>query len=163
MLILILGIVIAAIVAFLMLWIKYPSSKCSKLDFDKHDLFATMPSILGLVVIVLVVEICRLSTTVATESTIDSKIEMYQEENTNIEQDIDKIVKEYLEHEHDTFANLKTEESSITLVTLFPELKSDTLVQQQLEIYVENNAKIKKLKEEKIDIAKIKWILYFGK
>ena len=55
--------------------------------------------------------------------------------NTNIEQDIDKIVKEYLEHEHQTFADLKPEESSITLVTLFSELKADTLVQQQLEIY----------------------------
>lgn len=76
---------------------------------------------------------------------------------------IDKIVKEYLEHEHDTFEDLKTEESAITLVTLFPELKSDTLVQQQLEIYVKNNAQIKYLKEEKIEIAKDKWLLYFGK
>ena len=81
----------------------------------------------------------------------------------NIEQDIDKIVQEYLEHEHDTFADLKTEESSITLVTLFPELKSDTLVQQQLEIYVSNNATIKALREEKIELSKIRWILYFGR
>ena len=55
------------------------------------------------------------------------------------------------------------EESSITLVTFFPELKSDTIVQQQLEIYVANNAKIKSLKEKKINLIKIRWILYFGK
>ena len=161
MLILILGIALAALVAFLVLRVKYPSKH--SIDIDAHDFFTAMSLVFGFVVLGLVIAICCLSTTVATESTIDSKIEMYQEENTNIEQDIDKIVKEYLEHEHDTFANLKTEESSITLVTLFPELKSDTLVQQQLEIYVYNNAKIKSLKEEKIDIAKIKWILYFGK
>lgn len=160
MLILILGIALAALVAFLVLRVKYPSKH--SLDLDAHDFFTIMSWVLGFVILGLVIAICCLSTTVATESTIDSKIEMYQEENTNIEQDIDKIVKEYLEHEHETFADLKTEESSITLVTLFPELKSDTLVQQQLEIYVENNAKIKSLKEEKIDIAKIKWILYFG-
>ena len=160
MLILILGISLAALVAFLVLRVKYPSKH--SLNFEAHDFFTIMSWVLGFVILGLVIAICCLSATVATESTIDSKIEMYQEENTNIEQDIDKIVKEYLEYEHETFADLKTEESSITLVTLFPELKSDTLVQQQLEIYVENNAKIKSLKEEKIDIAKIKWILYFG-
>lgn len=100
---------------------------------------------------------------VATASTIDDKITMYQEENARIEQDIDRIVEEYMKHENDTFTDLKTEESSITLVALFPELKSNTLVQQQLEIYIANNEKIKILREEKIDIAKLKWLLYFGK
>lgn len=161
MLILILGIALVAFVAFLVLRIKYPSSHST--DLDVHEFFTAMSWLFGFVVLGLIISICRLSITVATESTIDSKIEMYQEENANIEQDIDKIVKEYLKHEHDTFADLKTEESSITLVTLFPELKSDTLVQQQLEIYVANNAKLKRLKEEKIDITKTKWILYFGK
>lgn len=162
MLILILGIALVAMITFLVLRAKDPNER-SGFEFNTHDFFTAMSWVFGILVLLLVIAICCLSTIVATESTIDSKIEMYQEENTNIEQDIDKIVKEYLEHEHDTFADLKTEESSITLVTLFPELKSDTLVQQQLEIYVDNNAKIKSLKEEKIDIAKIKWILYFGK
>lgn len=161
MLILISGMSIVALVIFLRLRIRYPSKRNS--DIDAHDFFTLMSWVFGLIVLGLIIAICKLSPTVATESIIDSKIEMYQEENTNIEQDIDKIVKEYLKHEHDTFADLKTEDSSITLITLFPELKSDTLVQQQLEIYVDNNAKIKSLKEEKIDIAKIKWILYFGK
>lgn len=161
MLILILGIALGALVTFLVLRVKYPSEH--SLDFDTHAFFTAMSWIFGFVVLGLVIAICCLSTKVATESTIDSKIEMYQEENAKIEQDIDIIVKEYLKHEHDTFADLKTEESLITLVTLFPELKSDTLVQQQLEIYVANNAKIRSLKEEKINIVKIKWILYFGK
>ena len=160
MLILILCIALVALVAFLKLRVKYPSKD---IICDTHAFFTVMSWVFGFVVLGLVIAICHLSTTVATESTIDSKIEMYQEENTNIEQDIDKIVKEYLEHEHDTFADLKTEESSIVLVTLFPELKSDTLVQQQLEIYVEKKKKIKSLREEKIDIAKLKWLLYFGK
>lgn len=161
MLILILGLVLVAFIIFLVLRVKYPSTH--SWSSDTHVFFTAMSWVFGIVAIGLVIAVCCLSTKVATESTIDSKIEMYQEENANIEQDIDKIVKEYCEHEHDTFADLKTEESSITLVTLFPELKSDTLVQQQLEIYVANNAKIKQLREEKIDIAKIKWILYFGR
>lgn len=164
MLILILGIVLIVMAVFLVLRVKYPSKHSIYNDaFDAHDFFTTMSGILGFVALILVIEIFFILPTVATEFTIDSKIEMYQEENANIEQDIDKIVKEYLEYEHETFADLKIEESSITLVALFPELKSDTLVQQQLEIYVDNNNKIKRLKEEKIDIAKKKWILYFGK
>lgn len=161
MLILILGVVLVFFITFLILRVKYPNE--GNYDFCVHDFFNVMSVIFGLSVVGLIVAICCLSTTVATESTIDNKIEMYQEENANIEGDIDKIVKEYLEHEHNTFYDLKTEESSITLVTLFPELKSDNLVQQQIEIYVENNTKIKRLREEKIDITKIKWILYFGK
>lgn len=47
-------------------------------------------------------------------------------------------------------------------LSVFPELKPDTLVQQQLEIYIENNDKIKSLREEWIDIAKLKWLLCFG-
>ena len=161
MLILILGLVLVAFIIFLVLRVKYPSEydDCC----DVHDFFTGMSWISGIVVLGLIIVICCLITKVATISTIDNKIVMYQEENTNIEQDIDKIVKEYLKHEKETFADLKTGESAITLVTLFPELKSDDLVQQQIEIYIDNNAKIKQLREEKIDIAKIKWILYFGK
>lgn len=161
MLILILGIVLVAFVVFLVLRVKYPSKHT--FECGAHEFFTVMSWVFGFVSLGLVIAICYQSTKVATEGTIDDKIEMYQEENANIEQDIDKIVEEYLEHEHDTFADLKTEESSITLITLFPELKSDTLVQQQLEIYVANNAEIKRLKEEKINIAKRKWILYFGR
>jgi len=118
---------------------------------------------LGLIALFFIVKICSLALNVATESVIDSKIAMYQEENANIEHDIDKIVEKYLMHEHDTFADLKTEESLITLVTLFPELKSNTLVQQQLTIYIANNKNIKALREEKIELAKSRWLLYFGR
>lgn len=84
-----------------------------------------MSWISGVLVCGLVISICRLSTTAATESTINNKIVMYQEEN---------------------------------LIALFPEHKSDILVQQQLETYVDNNDKIKRMNEEKNDIAKKKWI-----
>ena len=160
MLILILGLILIAFVTFLVLRVKYPSR--SSYECDVHAFFTAMSFVFGIISLGIIIAICCLTPKVATESVIDSKIAMYQEENANIEQDIDKIVQEYLVHEHDTF-DLKTEESSITLVTLFPELKSDTLVQQQLEIYVANNAKIKALREEKIELAKIRWVLYFGR
>lgn len=93
---------------------------------------------------------------------IDEKIAMYQEENANIEEQIDALVQNYMKYESDTFAEFKSEDS-MTLVSLYPELKSDELVQNQISIYTENNKKIKELKEQKIDVAKSKWWLYFGK
>lgn len=161
MLILILALVFVAFIVFLVLRVKYPSKHT--VYNGVHEVFTAMSWIFGIVCIGLIIAICCLITKVATESVIDSRIAMYQEENANIEQDINIIIKGYLEHEHDTFGDLKTEESSITLITLFPELKSDAFVQQQLEIYAVNNVKIKSLKEDKIDIAKLKWILYFGR
>lgn len=150
MLILLLVLAIAALVVFVMLYLH-----------ECEETFAVLSFMSGVVMVGLIISICVLAPKVATASILDEKIAMYQEENERIEQNIDRIVSEYLKHEQNTFADLKTDESSITLVTLFPDLKSDTLVQEQLHIYVANNATIKSLKEEKIDIAKTRWILYF--
>lgn len=98
-----------------------------------------------------------------TAYTIDLKIAMYQEENDKIEKSIDEIVNNYLKHEHDTYSDIKTDNSSMNLVTLFPELNSDDLIQKQLDIFTENNHKIKDLKEQKISIAHTRWLVYFGK
>lgn len=159
MLSLILGVLVITFIVFLVLWIKFKKEKKEDVEFGAF----VMLIICGGGALVFMIDVFYISIEVATESIIDRKIEMYQEENAKIEEDIDKIVKEYLKHEHDTFADLKAEESSIALVNLFPELKSDTLVQQQLEIYVANNEKIRGLKEEKIDLTRKKWLLYFGK
>ena len=93
---------------------------------------------------------------------IDDMITMYTEENQNIESQIDVIVSEYMDYECGTFAELKAD-SSITLVSLYPELKSDELVQTQIATYQANNAKLKELKEAKINTRVYKWWLYFGK
>lgn len=94
-------------------------------------------------------------------SVIDEKISMYQEENTKIEEQIATMVKQYQEYETDIFESV-TPESAMTLVTLYPELKSDTLVQKQIEVYVYNNERIKELKEEKIGGSVLRWWVYFG-
>lgn len=93
---------------------------------------------------------------------VDKKIQMYQEENNKIESDIDILVKQYIEYEQNTFKNAK-QESSMVLVNLYPELKSNELVQQQIKVYTNNNYQIKKLKEHKLDYQVSKWWLYFGK
>lgn len=93
---------------------------------------------------------------------IDEKISMYQEENKNIEEQIDNLVKEYMNYEGSTLKEFSSE-SSITLITMYPDLKSDELVKAQIDTYTKNNNKIKKLKEDKLDYRLAKWWLYFGK
>lgn len=93
---------------------------------------------------------------------IDDKITMYEEENASIEKSIDVAVRSYMDYEASTYGELK-DKDAINLVSLYPELKSDTLVQEQINIYVANNDKIKQLKEEKINLSKVKWMLYFGR
>lgn len=92
---------------------------------------------------------------------IDQKIQAYEEENAAIEKDIDYIVAQYMEHENKTFDMSKVESSTV-LVQMYPELKSNELVSNQIDIYNENNKKIKKLKLEKIKNQKAKFYLYFG-
>lgn len=94
-------------------------------------------------------------------SVIDEKIAMYESENEYIESKIDDLVKNYMQYESDTLKSFSSE-SSMTLVTLYPDLKSDQLVQQQLETYTSNNKSIKALKIQKIENTKAKWWLYFG-
>lgn len=94
--------------------------------------------------------------------TVDAKIEMCEEENTKIEERIDAVVKGYQNYESDTFAEFSPDADTMTMIYLYPELKSDVLVQEQISLYVSNMERIKELKEEKINGKVIKWWLYFG-
>lgn len=94
-------------------------------------------------------------------SVIDYRIEMYEEENIRIEQQIADVVKEYQKYETDIFMEVAPE-SAVTMVSLYPELKSDSLVQAQVDVYVENNKTIKYLKDKQIKGDVYRWWLYFG-
>ena len=112
--------------------------------------------------IILIAVFCFFADDVISEKTIEKKIAAYEESNEEIETQIGTLVQNYMEYEKDTFSSIKNEDY-MSLVSLYPELKSDELVQSQMSLYVDNNKKILKLKEQKIDIAKSKWWLYFGK
>lgn len=94
-------------------------------------------------------------------SVIDSRIDMYEEENTRIEQQIADVVEQYQKYETDIFREVAPE-SAVTMVSLYPELKSDSLVQAQIEVYVENNKTIRRLRDRQIKGNVYRWWLYFG-
>lgn len=93
---------------------------------------------------------------------VDERIAMYEEQNAEIESQVETAVKLYMSHEDEVFESASPEDY-ITLVSLYPDLKSDTLMQKQIEVYVENNKKICELKEEKITAQRSKFWLYFGR
>lgn len=92
---------------------------------------------------------------------VDDKIIMYEEENSRIETQIAECVKQYQQYETEIFTEV-TPESAVTLVSLYPELKADTLVSKQIDVYLANNGKIKELRESKISGSVYRWWLYFG-
>ena len=94
-------------------------------------------------------------------SVIDDRIVMYEEENARIEQQIADVVEQYQKYETDIFMEVAPE-SAVTMVSLYPELKSDSLVQAQIEVYTENNKTIKDLRDQKIKGNVYRWWLYFG-
>ena len=79
----------------------------------------------------------------------DQKIKLYTEQNKDIENKVGLVVNKYFEHEKDTYAELKPK-TKITLVSTYPELQSNKLVQQQIQLYNENNKKITNCKLQKI-------------
>ena len=112
----------------------------------------------GVVSLVVAIVLCCV---VSGDYRIDEKIAMYTEENAKIEQQIAECVEQYQEYEQGIVESVNPS-SSVTLVSLYPDLKADTLVKKQIETYVSNNNKLIELKERKIQAKVSKWWLYFG-
>lgn len=108
-----------------------------------------------------IIAVISLTAQVSNLSVIDQKVEMYEQENTKIEQQIETAVTAYQQHEKDIFTEVKPD-SYMQLVSLYPELKSDALVKAQIKTYQSNNKKIKELKEQAINGNVKRWWLYFG-
>ena len=94
--------------------------------------------------------------------TLDDKIAMYEHEYAAIEQIVYILVKDYYKHESDTYSSLKPE-NAVLFASAYPELQSNELAPKQLEIYVENNNKIKGLKVDQINLSRNRFWLYFGR
>lgn len=127
---------------------------------DGMEFFGGLGAILGCVCeFIVVITIITCCYDVSQSKVIDRKINMYQEENANIEKEITNIVNSYKDYEKEIISNISDME---VLFIKIPELKSSELVKTQMNTYMENNKKIKELKEEKINYNVSKWWIYFG-
>lgn len=131
----------------------------SRYGNDKAEL-VFMASVFCL--IIFLIPLIALLMSVSNGSTIDSKIELYQSQNTEIESKVQATVASYLAHEKQTYKDLKPD-NAIAVVSAYPELHSNELVKKQIEVYEDNNKKILGLKEEKLNQSVYRWWLYFGR
>lgn len=107
-------------------------------------------------VIMIILAIC-----VSCGTTLDDEINLYKTENSKIDKQVYSIVEQYKGYEQSSFKSFRGKNAN-TLVFLYPELKADTLVKKQIEIYNSNRKQIVKLKQEKIEQKPLRWWLYFG-
>ena len=126
-----------------------------------NDCEAIITSIGAAFVVITIIPLIIVGVKLSENSVIDRKLEMYQSENQKIETQIAEIVEQYKLYESETFENL-TPENSVLFASIYPELKSNELVSNQISVYTKNNEKIKELKEQKITGNVYRWWLYFG-
>ena len=136
---------------------------------EEMEGFSIVGTILGCICeFVTVIGIIFTSWNISQLKVSDRKIKMYEEENNNIQSSISSIDENYKEYEQNTYSeSLKDIDIGntdiVVLTQLYPDLKSNEMVNTQIQIYQENNNKIKELKEKKLDYEVAKWWLYFGK
>lgn len=124
--------------------------------------FAVIPGVLGLV-LAIVFGIWTLWNLIAIANGfgIEEKIQIYEEQNTQIEQSIDAAVKAYCEHEQITYVQMS--DGAVALVAAaYPELASSELVKTQMEVWTSNSSEPKDLKSDLVDFHRAQYFLYFG-
>lgn len=131
------------------------------INTNYEEMGCVLMSVGGILSLALVIVLIVGGVEISQDRVIDQKIEMYQEENTAIETNITTAVEKYLEHEHNVYDDLQGENIEVLLVA-YPQIKSDTLVATQLEVFINNNNKIKALKEQKLNIKVWRFWVYFG-
>lgn len=130
-----------------------------KCDPEGEPFFAFLGISIGLIAVIaaVIVTSCLIDL-----RPIDAKIAMHQEENAIIEEQLTATIENYLSHEKAVFEST-TPDSAITLISLYPELKSDQLIESQIQTYIDNSSRIRALKEKKLNKSIYRWWLYFGK
>ena len=99
--------------------------------------------------------------TVASGFGIQEKIQIYEDQNAQIEQSIDAAVKAYCEHEQITYVQMS--DGAVALVAAaYPELASSELVKTQMEVWTYNSSELKDLKSKLVDFHRAQYFLYFG-
>lgn len=124
--------------------------------------FAVVPGVLG-AIFAIVFGIWTLWNIIIVASGfgVQEKIEIYEDQNTQIEQSIDAAVKAYCEHEQITYVQMS--DGAVALVAAaYPELASSELVKTQMEVWTSNSNELKKMKSKLVDFNKARYFLYFG-
>lgn len=129
---------------------------------NKFGFLAVVPGVLG-TIFAIIFGIWTLWNIIVVASGfgIQEKIQIYEDQNTQIEQSIDAAVKAYCKHEQITYVQMS--DGAVALVAAaYPELASSELVKTQMEIWTSNSNELKDLKSDLVDFHRAQYFLYFG-
>ena len=129
---------------------------------NKFGFLAVVPGVLG-TVFAIIFSIWTLWNIIIVASGfgIQEKIEIYEDQNAQIEQSIDATVQAYCEHEQITYVQMS--DGAVALVAAaYPELASSELVKTQMEVWTSNSSELKDLKSDLVDFHRAQYFLYFG-
>lgn len=115
----------------------------------------------GLILLVMSIVLPTLAVQVQGLDLIEEKLALRETRNAEIEAKVGFLVDKYMNYESTTFKELKPSEIMVA-VELYPELKSDAMIQDEIKLYKDNIAEITSLKERKINGKVLRWWLYFG-
>ena len=82
------------------------------------------------------------------KSTVNEKIAVLEQRNEEVLAQIEPVVNKYLEYESSTLMGFKVDASKVIALSMYPELKGNEMLQEQLAIIKENQKDITKLKLE---------------
>lgn len=130
---------------------------CKSYDFEELGVAAGIGAFIVGVALIIVAG-CLVDVTYRT----DEMIQIYSEENAEVEKKLENAVQSYMQYEKDIMISVSPDTDTISLISLYPDLKSDRLVESEIETYISNNDKIKELKANKTMKSTYKFLLFFG-
>lgn len=97
------------------------------------------------------------------QHTIDNKIELCVEENTQLEAKLVDATNMWLQHQSDIFESISDMQGVTTYLVKYPELQGQEIIIELMDKYDENSTELKQLKNEKINLKGISRLGWFGK
>lgn len=146
---------------FIVIWVVL-AVICGILIYKEYEPIM-FPILLVIVGAFLIFGSCFIAYDIRGGKVIEAEITMLEEENAAFEEKMAAVVTDYMKHESETFEKATINSETLTFyVAKYPELKSDSLVNSQIEAYTKNKTQIVELKKELLNIPRLKWLLYFG-
>ena len=128
----------------------------------KKNILSTMTILFGIGGVISFIFVIVAASIVIEDKGLSKQILVYEQQNEQIETDITELINAYLNCEPDTLIDCQPN-NAIMSITMYPGLKSDTLVEQQCNLYIENSREIARLKAKQASNSFWKWWLYFDK
>ena len=130
-----------------------------------YDLKCIALTVCGILILTCTIFCYKYIEEIAEIKTTKEQIVILEQANIDCENEIADIVEQYQNYEITSYKNSKIDVSNTNILAIaqaYPELKSDKLVQQQINTIKQNKEEIVELQKKAAEEKKIKFLLYFG-